>query len=192
MNEENLMWEVEIDGKRTAISPDRIKRKFYIVNKFDPDIHPQIAYEELGKMRSIVAVCAKIEIHKDTFYEWCATYPEFKAAVDLGRMIGEAKFEAEAVDNFSNRNFNAVLWQMFGRRVYGYTETRLFQFDGIKEGMTYEQELGIILIRVSQGIITAKEGLEMATIVATKAKTYEQMEAKKLLEDIGRTLGEKK
>lgn len=184
-------WKITIDGKEAKISPDKLRRGIFFLSSYDPDEAPMIAYEELSKMHSVVAVCARLRISRDTFYDWIKKFPDFKAAVDLGKMVGESLFEGIAIDNFTNRNFNSVLWQMYGRRVYGYSETRLITIDGLDPGMTYEQELGQIMLSVSKGHITPKEGLEAATIVATKARTYEQMEAKKLLEDITKAMEKK-
>lgn len=188
--------EVEINGEKHSISADMIKRGTRLATKYLGEEHCILATEVLEQMHSLKGVAASLDVHISTLYDWMDKYPQFNDAIVRGRQRGETRFEKKAIDNFENKNFNAVAWQMYGRRVYGYTETRLVKIPGYginKDGkpMNTEEELTWILQNISDGVLTPKEGNEMANIVAAKAKTYEQVEAKKLLEEIAKTLEKK-
>jgi hypothetical protein len=164
--------------------------KKFFHTKYRPEFC-EIAKEELSKMHSMIAVAARLKVCRTTLYTWMAERPEFNEAVQQGYAIGETLFEKAAIDNIGNRGFNAILWQMLGRRIYGYSETRLVEIPGLDKCKTYEEEINCVIKSISNGLLTPKEGMEMATIIATKAKTYEQVEAKKLLDDLAKMVDKK-
>lgn len=159
--------------------------------KYDPSFC-DIARDELAKIHSIVAIAAKLKVCRTTIYEWREKYPEFDAAIREGQKLGETRFEMLGVDNLPNKNFNAILWSMLGRKIYRVAETRTVKIPGLDKCKTYEEEVNCIRNAMAKGKITPKEASEASNIIATKAKMYELTEAKKLLEEMQATVGKNK
>ena len=60
--------------------------------KYDPR-HCGAVLRIMKKGGSVVACCAKLGIHKDTFYSWAKEHPEFSDAYRLGMMYAESHWE---------------------------------------------------------------------------------------------------
>lgn len=74
---------------------------------------------EGGKSDAEVAVA--IGIAKSTFYDWCNQYPEFKAAVNFGKTMGESAFQSVGREaSFGEREINGQVWAANMRNRYGY------------------------------------------------------------------------
>ena len=60
--------------------------------KYKPEMCGAIL-AHLSEGFSLTSSCGKIEIHKDTAYEYAKKYPEFSDAISMGRSIGMALWE---------------------------------------------------------------------------------------------------
>ncbi len=78
---------IKLDSKLSPtpkVIPHSWKNPIYRVEMCD-EIQP---YYKDGLAH--VEVCAKLGIHRDTFYEWKKRYPEFAEAVKAGEILSEA------------------------------------------------------------------------------------------------------
>ncbi len=148
----------------------------------------QTAIDHLSKRRSLITLAAVLKVNKDSLLEWQKVHQDFKDAVEHGQQLGLNLHEKEAVDNLGNKSYNAILWMMISRRLYSYTEQRTVKVEGLDKCKTYEDEIRCIMQHVAEGKITPIEGSQLAQIVSVKAKTYEQVEAKKIIEEIQATI----
>ncbi len=63
---------------------------------------------------SILEICAELDIHPDTFYEWKEKYPEFSEAIRIGESLSEAwwiKMGRSNIYTDPKRPFNVALWK---------------------------------------------------------------------------------
>ena len=159
------------------------KRENLGVSKYKPEFCNKVI-EHLRNRKSLMSFGGTIDVVEDTIYHWRKVHPEFDEAVRIGQLKGMARHEEDGVENIDNKNYNAILWQMIGRRLYKFSEQRAVKVEGLDKCKNYEDEISVVMKHVAEGKITPQEGSQFAQLIATKANTYEKTEAKKLLEEI--------
>jgi len=78
----------------------------------------------LSQGKTMTAVCAAIGITHDTFYRWQERYPEFKDAVEFGKLLEQEHFEQLGYEAMLGRidNFNTRVWIMFMKNRFNYAD----------------------------------------------------------------------
>ena len=73
--------------------------------------------EHCREGKSLVSFAASIEQGRTTIYQWIAAFPEFANACSRAMAQAQSWFEARALENMGNRDFNARLleFQMAAR-----------------------------------------------------------------------------
>ena len=74
-------------------------------SKYDPS-YCQIAEDYLAEGYSKNTVSAKLDIHKDTLYEWIKVHPEFSDSISKGMARGQQMFETLLLEKTKNKRNN--------------------------------------------------------------------------------------
>ena len=61
---------------------------------------------------SISTVALKLEVHRDTIYEWKEKHPEFSDAIKRGVAASQGWWEEQGRQHLQNPKFNSTLWFM--------------------------------------------------------------------------------
>jgi hypothetical protein len=91
-----------------------------------------IDFGEHGK--SVVAFCAKLGIHKDTFYTWTHKHAEFTEAFKKYRAKCEAYWINLGMAGLSGKikGFNAAVWIFYMKAVHQWRENTHVQPDNVE------------------------------------------------------------
>jgi hypothetical protein len=83
------------------------------------------------KGKSVCHFCAKLEIGRQTFYDWLETQKEFAEAYDRAKEANEAWFTDLGVSGASGEidGFNQTAWSILMRNKHNYTEHRKIKID---------------------------------------------------------------
>lgn len=86
---------------------------------YDPDVHPARVIELMREGDSIVAVCYDFGITRGTHYNWVEKYPEYKEAVEHGKVASQAWWEKQlkqgTIGKIPYFNSNAAAFSMKAR-----------------------------------------------------------------------------
>lgn len=81
--------------------------------KYTPELCETIA-DMFVDGSTVTQVCArKLKIHRDTFYEWKKTHPDFKVAAEMGEQISQSFWEDIGKDGIVGNldKFGGSSWQ---------------------------------------------------------------------------------
>jgi hypothetical protein len=92
--------------------------------------------EQGGWMCEMAEVC---DVHRNTFDNWCAVYPEFLDALTRAKQLSQAWFEKQGRENMlvgRGMMFNATMWkaQMCARHPFEYTDRKAVTHSGPSGG----------------------------------------------------------
>ena len=71
---------------------------------------------------SIEEVCYELMICKQTFYNWCETYPEFLDAKKKGESFSQGWWMKQGRVNMENKDFSATLFYMNMKNRFGWKD----------------------------------------------------------------------
>jgi len=124
----------------------------------------------------------ELKISKSTFFQWMHDHPEFKQAYEYGKGLREASHDSIGIMNYDNPDFNAVAWQMIGRRYYGYTEYRSIKLPGLQDAKSFHEKTEVTLTALEQGEISPNEALIVSQVLSNMAKTVAETDILSRLE----------
>lgn len=114
-------------------------------NKYKKE-YPKKAEEILATGKSLAAVCAALDISRQTLYEWRDTHAEFREALEKGLQKAQAIWEQIGEDGIQGnyKNFGAAPWI--------FTMKNRFRADYAEE----KDEKGETAVTVLEKIITGE------------------------------------
>ena len=83
--------------------------------------------EEMGREgKSVAQMAARLNVSKDTIYEWVKAHADFADSFTRARTFSQAWWEAKGQESIGDRNFNANLYKisMSARFRDDYTERK--------------------------------------------------------------------
>lgn len=83
----------------------------------------EIIEKEMTEGASITEISASLGIHRDTLYQMIKKFPEFREAIEYGKMLSEAWWLRQGRINLQTRGFNAVLWIMNMKGRFGWRDS---------------------------------------------------------------------
>lgn len=96
-------------------------------NKYKKE-YPKKAEEILAQGKSLAAVCAALDIARQTFYEWKDQHPEFKESIEKGLLKAQAAWEEIGKDgivgNYEKFNASSWIFTMKNRFRHDYAEEK--------------------------------------------------------------------
>lgn len=74
--------------------------------------------------KSVGAVCASLGITNETYIKWQKDYPEFKEAVELGKMLEQEHWEQIGYEAMLGKikDFNSQVWSLTVKNRFNYKE----------------------------------------------------------------------
>lgn len=91
---------------------------------------------ELGRAgKSVTQIAAKLDVNRDTIYEWIKVHPEFSDAITRSKQLAQAWWEDQGQDGLVMPGFNAALWakQVSSRFREDYHDKSIHEITG-KDG----------------------------------------------------------
>lgn len=83
--------------------------------------------EDMGREgKSVAQMAARLDVSKETVYQWVKAHPEFSDAFTRARTFSQSWWEAKGQESIGDRNFNANLYKisMSARFRDDYTERK--------------------------------------------------------------------
>lgn len=93
-----------------------------IITKYAPE-YCDVARKVLGDGESIAALCAELQIVRQTFYTWRDKHPEFNDAVEVGLMEAQRVWEKIGRDGITGE------YDRFGGSPWIFTMKNRFRHD---------------------------------------------------------------
>lgn len=95
--------------KDSQKSKDKGYKKRGAKTKYREEYCEQLV-EHMAKGFSFESFAATVDVDRDTIYEWAKVHPEFSDAKKRGIVKSLLRFEALALANMTNKNFNTTSW----------------------------------------------------------------------------------
>lgn len=94
-----------------------------ILTKYQDD-YPDLLIEHMSDGLSFESFGAKIEVHKDTLYEWLKKYEEFRESYLVGQAKSRLFWERLGVMGCQGliKNFSATVWIFTMKCRFGYRD----------------------------------------------------------------------
>lgn len=89
------------------------------------DHYPELLIQKMGREGlSVVRFCAlpELEIHKDTFFEWCKVHPLFSDSYAIAKAMCEAYWEKEVLNLWQAEKVNTALVRLYMANRFKWTE----------------------------------------------------------------------
>jgi hypothetical protein len=71
---------------------------------------------------SIEEICYELNIAKQTFYNWCENYPEFKQAKNIGVDLSCGWWKKQGRKQLENKDFSYTGWYMNMKNRFGWAD----------------------------------------------------------------------
>ena len=124
--------------------------------------------EDMGREgKSVAQMAARLDVSKETVYQWVKAHPEFSDAFTRARTFSQAWWEAKGQDAIGDRNFNANLYKLSlaARFRDDYTERK--EITGADGGPV---QLQALTIDARALLPEHREALKQALLAAKNAK----------------------
>lgn len=126
-------------------------------SKYRPE-HCETLRKQMADGFSFEAACGTLGICKQTGYDWLKRFPDFQAACDEGRTLGQLFWERAAINGLwgdKDNKFNSSVWIFTMKNQYGWKDKKEIS-GGIGLGEAYkdlspaqiEQKISEILSRL--------------------------------------------
>ena len=86
---------------------------------YTPEMHNRVV-KLMRKGASIKEVAYKLNVSRQTIYEWKEKYPEFSDTITQGVEFSEGWWEMKGRRNLHTKNFNSALYQINMRNRFGW------------------------------------------------------------------------
>lgn len=157
------------------------------IDKYDDSfIERAVAIFECGGTQSMVA--RELGISHRTLTRWlspCSKHfrKDFAIACERAHTAGEAAYDEIGLNQLKKPKefFNAVMYQMWGRQKYNWTEHRKLDFKKLATATDYDKQILELQKLLKGGQITA---VEFATITKSFASIAQISEIEKIKNDI--------
>lgn len=93
--------------------------------KYEPDYIIPIMDNLMKLGANIEEVCAELDIHKDTFYEWIKVHHEFSDAVKIAKQYSEAWWLKNGRENLTNKDFSPTLFYMNMKNRFNWADKQV-------------------------------------------------------------------
>jgi hypothetical protein len=118
-------------------------------NKYKKE-YPQKAEEILATGKSLAAVCAQLDISRETLYAWKESHPEFKEAIKKGLLKAQAVWE-EMGENGIKGNY-----EKFGAAPWIFTMKNRFREDYKEDKEEKKDDSQSVLEKIITGELKIK------------------------------------
>lgn len=141
----------------------------------------QIAIDVMKQGYPIVNVAAKLDVSRKTIYEWINEYPEFAAAIEVGKVKGEAHINECGRQGLTHKNFQYNVWAKILQRNYQDSWDRKVKVESVKPGMSYAEQIAALKGEAFNGNLTPKEAETLTNLVRTQAQVEQADEIERRL-----------
>jgi hypothetical protein len=132
--------------------------------------------------------CADHSIAGRTFDLWLEKYPEFADAYEIAKLKAKQWFNNLArkhlVNTFEGDKLDSKLWSMMMRNRFELTEHRKLKIEGLKQAKNFADQMSQIMNELASGNLTGSEAAQLAKLVETGVKVYENTIMEKRLSDV--------
>lgn len=132
--------------------------------------------------------CAKYSISRTTFDLWLDTYPEFAEAYEIAKAKAETWYDEvgqkHLIEEHEGPKLNTTLYSMIRRNRFEMTEHRKLKIEGLKKAKNFAEQMQQIINELASGNLTGSEAQQLAKLVETGVKVYENTELEKRVTEI--------
>lgn len=90
------------------------------ITKYDPELMPVVAFDILTDGKTVHALLIEFGISMNELKTWCAKFPEFCKAVELGMSYSYHWWLEQGRMNIGNPDFNTKLYEMQMKNRFGW------------------------------------------------------------------------
>ena len=81
-----------------------------------------IAIEFLAQGKSIIQLCGKLRVSRQTIYRWAEANPEFSYTLNLGRQLSQSHWEDKLEKMMFDKDVNSPLVKLYFANRFGWSD----------------------------------------------------------------------